>query len=87
MSIILNQREKAINIMAPSSVSPEEKVEFPSADKVNIAAFWDCGGVILVDALLRGETTRYLQQDADRTQELFQMSLTSQEFNINLASE
>jgi len=34
-----------------------------------------------------GRQLGYLHQDADRTQEAFQTSLTLQEFNINLALE
>jgi hypothetical protein len=49
--------------------------------------FLDCEGVILVDAMLRGETVNswHLHQDADRRQGAFQMSLALQEFNSNLA--
>ena len=53
-----------------------------------ITVLWDYEGVILVDAVTRGEAvnSQHLHQDADRTQEVFQMSLASQESNRNLAS-
>lgn len=49
--------------------------------------FLDCEGVILVDAMLRGETVNCwcLHQDADRRQGAFHMGLALKEFSSNLA--
>lgn len=45
--------------MTQSSVSLEEKIQkSPSADKVMITVLWDCEGVIVVDAMPRGETVK-----------------------------
>lgn len=60
VSIFLNRREKG-NPCNGIILSLPQKKKFqkpPLADKVNIIAFWDCEGVILVDALLGRETTR-----------------------------
>jgi Transposase. len=45
--------------MTQSSISLEEKIQkSPSADKVIITVLWDCEGVIVVDAMPRGETVK-----------------------------
>jgi len=75
--------------MVPSWISTEEKEKNSlSTDKCMITAFRDCGGVVLVDAIPRGET---INPDAYirtliRTQEAFQTSSASHESNIHLAS-
>jgi len=64
-----------------SSQKKKEKV-----CKVRITVFWDCKGGGLVDAMPTGNYLQCLNQDPDRTQEVFQISSDSQQTNRNLAS-
>jgi hypothetical protein len=88
-SMILNRRQKRNSGMAPSSSSPEERIQkSPSTGKVMINVFWDCDGVILVDAMPTGETTNssaYIRKMKE-FRKRFKTSLASQISNRNLAS-
>jgi hypothetical protein len=58
-SIILNQRGKKSNPWNGTNFDlPGSKKfkKFPSVGKVTITLFWDCEGVVLVNAVLIGET-------------------------------
>ena len=54
---ILNWRKKAIHGMAPSSISPELKIQSLHQWAVMIRVFRDCAGAILLAPMLGGDTT------------------------------
>jgi histone-lysine N-methyltransferase SETMAR len=59
----------------------------PSAGKVIVTVFWDCGGVILVDVMPRGATinSSVIHQHPQQVQETFPASSAWQESSRNAA--